>query len=459
MDTVLQAIHRSRQDWARAAGRSTACLMVGLVVAAGAGAQTSTDPLLESLVEEALQRNPAIQAAQDELAAARLRPAQARTLPDPTLTIGYQNDGIGFSLGSEIMTQVIFMWTQPLPYPGKLKLAGRVLEKDAERAVTWLERVRLSLQAEVERAYARLVLARDVLALIDEQEMTLQQIEGVARARYSVGQGAQQDVLRVQIEITRIEQLRSQQRAEIQIRLAELNRLLNRPAQQALETSVSLVPQNYLPPLETFLEQAYSKSPELREAELVRERAKLQADLARKNLRPDFSLSGGYMNRGDLPLMWQASFGITLPLYKSTKQEPALREAETLERAAAAARESIQLQLRFRSQERLAQLEATGQIAQLFQSGILPQDQLSVDAALANYQTGQIPFIAVLEAVNVLYLDRADHLSQLAALRTTRSTLEELSLEPGPTTATAAADPGAMSSPARTSGGGMAPGM
>ena len=334
-----------------------------------------------------------------------------------------------------------------------------VLEKDAERAGTRLERVRLSLQAEVERAYARLVLARGVLALIDEQEMTLQQIEGVARARYSVGQGAQQDVLRVQVEITRIEQLRSQQRAEIAVRLAELNRLLNRPAQQPLETSVSLAPQNHVPPLEAFLEQAYSKSPELREAQLIRQRAELQADLARKNLRPDFALSGGYMNRGDLPLMWQANFGVIWPLYKATKQEQALREAETLERAAEAARESIQLQLRFRSQERLAQLQATGEIAQLLISGILPQDQLSVEAALANYQTGQIPFITVLEAVNALYLDRAEHLRQLAALRTTRSTLEELSLEAGPTMAAATATPAVISSPARAGGGGMGPGM
>jgi len=430
-----------------------------LLLSTCAGAEGEPDPLLEALLSEALERNPAVRVAEAELAAARLRPSQARTLPDPTLTIGYQNDGAGFSLGSEDMTQLAFIWTQPLPYPGKLKLAGQVLEKDAERAATRLDRVRLSLQAEVERAYARLVLARVVLDLVDEQEMTLRQIEGVARARYSVGQGAQQEVLRVQIEITRIEQFRSQQRAEIQIRLAELNRLLNRPAEQPLETSVHLAPLNQRPPLEAFLEQAYSKSPELREAELVRQRAQLQADLARKNLRPDFSLSGGYMNRGDLPLMWQANFGITWPLYKATKQQPALREAETLERAAAAARESIQLQLRFRSQERLAQLEATGQIAQLFQSGILPQDQLSVEAALANYQTGQIPFIAVLEAVNVLYLDRAEHLRQLAELRTTRSTLEELTLEPSSTMAPATAAPAVISAPARASGGGMGAGM
>ena len=58
----------------------------------------------------------------------------------------------------------------------------------------------------MKRAYYGLLLSRELLALIREQEEIWRQIEGVARARYAVGQGAQQDVLRVQVEVTRVEQ-------------------------------------------------------------------------------------------------------------------------------------------------------------------------------------------------------------------------------------------------------------
>ena len=82
----------------------------------------------------------------------------------------------------------------------------------------------------MKRAYCGLVLSRELLDLVREQEQLWKQIEGVARARYAVGQGAQQDVLRVQVEVTRVEQLRAEQQAEARSALAELNRLLGRPA-------------------------------------------------------------------------------------------------------------------------------------------------------------------------------------------------------------------------------------
>jgi hypothetical protein len=52
-----------------------------------------------------------------------------------------------------------------------------------------------------------------------------------------------------------------------------------------------------------------------------------------------------------------------------------------------------------------------------------------VDAAVANYQSGKVPFIAVLEALTTLYNDRASHLSLLANHERIRASLEEASLE------------------------------
>ena len=57
-------------------------------------------------------------------AAARSRPAQARSLPDPMLSVGYTNDGWAPSLGARDMTLLALMGSQELPYPGKLGLRG-----------------------------------------------------------------------------------------------------------------------------------------------------------------------------------------------------------------------------------------------------------------------------------------------------------------------------------------------
>ena len=411
---------------------SSSCRIVALAVCGlglgGVGAAQEADPVLDGLVSEAVQRNPDLLALQEAVLAARARPDQARALSDPMLSVVYTNDGWSPSLGTQDMTTLALMGSQDLPYPGKRRLRGDVAAREADQVEQQLERVRLGVVAAVKRAYYDLVLSREVLDLVREQEQVWQQIEGVARARYAVGQGAQPDVLRVQIEVTRVEQLRAEQEAEGRIRVAELNRLTDRPAASPVETRARLV----LRPIEEDLDRAVGRlsgiSPELKNAAVAQERASLLVALASKQFKPDFSVQAGYMNRGGLAPMGQAGVGVSLPLYRK-RLSSGVAEAEAQVRASARLADSVRLQLRFRTEQRLAQLEATQKIARLYGQGIIPQDRMAVDAALANYQTGKLPFIAVLEALTTLYNDRATHLALLANHERIRTSLEEASLE------------------------------
>ena len=63
-------------------------LLFGVLICATAQAQT-----LPALIEEALHNNREILAAQKRYEAARQRPAQAGSLPDPTVSIGYTAGG------------------------------------------------------------------------------------------------------------------------------------------------------------------------------------------------------------------------------------------------------------------------------------------------------------------------------------------------------------------------------
>ena len=397
-------------------------------MAASTTLSASADPVLDALVTEALQRNPDLLALTEGALAARARPDQARALRDPMLSVVYTNDGWSPSLGTQPMTTLGFMGSQELPWSGKRGLRGDVAAREADLVTQQLERARLGVVASVKRAYYGLVLSRELLDLVREQEQVWKQIEGVARARYAVGQGVQPDVLRVQVEVTRVEQLATEQQAEIEIREAELHRLLGRPATRPVETTARLV----LRPIEENLDAAFERlrlvSPELKSAALGQERAGLLAALAGKEFKPDFSVQAGYMNRGGLDPMWQAGVGVSLPLYRK-RLSSGQAEAEAQVRETARATESVGLQLRFRTRERFAQLEATQKISRLYGQGIIPQDRMSVDATVANYQAGKVPFIAVLEALTTLYNDRATQLGLLANHERIRASLEEASLE------------------------------
>jgi outer membrane protein TolC len=386
---------------------------------------SSSDPRLDALIEEALARNPALDAAEAAVVRSAERPEQAGALEDPMFSFGYQNDGWAPTLGEEIMTFLRFGLAQDLPYPGKRDLRRNLALKEVESAVQARERARLDLVASVKRAYYALVEARALLVLLNEEEEIWKQIEGVSRARYSVGQGVQQDVLRVQIELSRLQERRAMLDADVAIREAELNALIGGPAGRSIESAAEL---SIRPVAAEVLEAVRKSSPELAAARIAIEEGGLQVALAERERRPDFRVEGAYMNRGGLPSMWEAGIDVSLPLRRG-KLDAALAEAKAFEREAALRLEAVELALRFRTEERRARLASQERIAALYQEGIIPQNQLSVEAALASYRVGNVPFVTVLEALSRLYLDRSGYIRTLALHAGLLAELESASLE------------------------------
>lgn len=387
------------------------------------------DPVLAALIEEARSGNPDIAAARHAAAAAGQQPVQARSLSNPMLSVGYQNDGWSPSLGSRDDSNLAVMASQSLPYFGKRSLRGDISQRGADQAEQEADRVARRVTAAVKQNYYGLLLSRELQQVIDDQAATWREIEGVARARYAVGLGAQQDVLRVQVEVTRVAQLLAEQEGEAELRVAELNRLLNRAVSAPIETPARLKLRPVAGGLEELVEWASAASPRLKEADLGIEQASLSVALARKEFRPDFSVQTTYMNRRGLDPMWQVGIGISIPTYKK-RLAAGLSEAESVLQSRKSQADSARLQLRSQTQQRLIRLRTTERVATLYGEGIVPQDRMSVEAAIANYETGKVPFIAVLEALTTLYNDQTIHLGLLANHEQILASLEEAGLEP-----------------------------
>ena len=84
---------------------------------------------------------------------------------------------------------------------------------------------------------------------------------------------------------------------------------------------------------------------------------------------------------------------------------------------------------------------------------------MSVEAAIASYQAGRLPFVTVLEALTTLYGDRSTLVRLLAGQARIRASLDEASLEatsdlPGmdPAAIAAASRVGGMNTSGTTSG-------
>jgi outer membrane protein TolC len=389
------------------------------------------DPVADALVSEAVRKNPDVVRALESAEAARQRIAPARTLPDPSLSFNYQNDGTSFSLGEEDMTLLGAMFSQPLPWPGKLRLAGEEATQRAEEIrVSLVGRVQLSLEARVRRAYTDYLLARELSDLIEDRSRAWGEISAIVRERYAVGLGVQQDVLRTQVEVLRIDEARADQTAQVAARRAELNRLLARPQDAEVPSPAHLEFHEEIPELRPLLGAAQARSPEIAGISRSIEAGRTRVSLARKDFLPDFVASAGPMYRGRLDPMWQVGLGVSLPVYAGSRQRPRLAAAQADLRAEESRSSSAALELEFRTRERYETLSAAVKVAKLYREGVLPVDQLSLESAVASYRTGKVPFVTVLDALNTLYADRAIYLTRVAESEKWRVSIDEADLQP-----------------------------
>ncbi|MDD5306817.1 MAG: TolC family protein [Deltaproteobacteria bacterium] len=406
-----------------------------------AGPTLADDPLLAGLVKEALERRPELAQARATIQADLARVPQASALPDPVLSLGIQNDGFSaIRIGEMETSYLTVMASQTFPWYGKRDLRGDVVTLGARQAEADLKRARLSVEAEVERTYVDLLLVRDQLGLLAKLETLWTQAESMARARYESGDGAQSDILRAQLERSRLKQRRFALEAEERRRVAVLNRLRGRPLDEAIATSRSLVdvPDPALPDGTTATKDAEARSPELKRSQLAVEQSGRLVDLAKKDYFPDLTVSAGVMPRwGKFDPMWQAGLSFSIPIWSGDKQSREVEENRMRGTAAHYGADATRQLLRQRVAERLTLLEALVETNRLYRSGLLVQSEATVASTMAQYEVGRATFASVLEALTGYVADISAFYESIAAAQRIDIAEREVSLDseagPAPT--------------------------
>ena len=406
------------------------CLWVIYPSLATAADSLDQDLVYQGLLRDTLGQSPELARAELQVRADTQRVSQAGALPDPTLTVGWQNDGLIPGASDMGLTWPVLMASQALPYPGKRALREQVVAGAVQVNEARTGRIRLSLRAQLQRAFVGLLVVRAQLRLLAEQGALWRQAEATARLRLSTPQGSQVDVLRAQLELTRLGQTEASLRSEERALQLRINRLAGRALQAAVATETNLEAVALSTAPSNSQAEAERVCPELTAARLAAQQASKQLQLAKLDKMPDFSASAGLMPRlGGAP-MWQVSLGISLPLWSATKQERAVQGSELEVDAARRAEAEVRQVLALRTEERLEQRALARHLALTYQQVVLVQSEAMLRAALLQYATGRATFATVLEAVNGLYADRGAWLAQVAAAHAADIALKEASLEP-----------------------------
>ncbi len=186
---------------------------------------------LAVLVQEAAERNPEVLAARRAVEARRARVPQAGAWPDPTVSFSYGGNALPpFTLmRADPSSARQVMAEQTVPYPGKTSLRTQIATRDADSEELAYEAVTRRVAAEVKQAYFDLTFVDQSLGILQKDREALEGFAKVTEIRYSVGKAAQQDLLRAQMELTRLEQRATLLHQQRRTFAAQLNSLRDLP--------------------------------------------------------------------------------------------------------------------------------------------------------------------------------------------------------------------------------------
>ncbi len=393
--------------------RALVVSFLGLFAAAnGFAAETVT---LDDLIRSALNNNPGVAVAEARYEAAKARIPQASALEDPRFDFEY----------NRMIPRMVNMTTddpgvmrtfgvsQEFPFPTKLLLRGQIAAKESQIAYAQYQEKKNAVISEVKALYAELSFIYKTIEIVRENKLLLEQLNATASSRYSLGKTSQQDVLKAQVEIAKMDNKLVMLEQRRQVVQAKLNVVLNQDPSQDLG-NIALQEEPLVALSLPDLNKAAKESrQELKAFRLAVERARKTVTLAKQEYLPDFMVRYERMERDSHLKEWAGMVGITLPIWFWQKQDFNVKEMKAELKAMEAEYRNEENAVLLEVKEKYAELDASGKLIDLYKNAYLPQAEQTLKSSLTGYEADQVDFLNVLDSTRMLLEFKLDYYKAL----------------------------------------------
>jgi len=397
-------------------------------------APVAGDSGLQSLVAEALARNPTVVQRQAAVRAATLRIRPAGSLPDPMLTVGVMDLVLPhFEFNQTDFTEADVELSQEIPWPGSLGARAGVMRAAAAGARAEEGTVRRDLTTAMAVAYYRLGYTVTALETLRHQRELLEAAVQLSTTRYATGAAPQSDPLQAKLARDRLRSEEFALESERIAALAAVNTLRNRAPGDSVPVGsiepaalrVRAAPQ----PTDSLVALALATHPRLAVRRAAVDAATRTIQVERLGARPDFTLTlrYGYRPRAfnfNFPDFFSAFVGLRLPVWAWRKQNRLADAARADSTGAVAGLRDAELQLSREVTEAAARVQASQRRLALLVDGVLPNARGTVESVLRSYQVGRAEFLTLLSVEDVRFRAEleavavaADYQAQLVMLR------------------------------------------
>jgi outer membrane protein TolC len=258
----------------------------------------------------------------------------------------------------------------------------------------------------------------------------LKQFREIAWNKYQVNQATEQDVLQADVELATLESRRTELTRDEQVAVARINTLLHREANYPLPPPPAKVAlPDSLPTADTLQQAAAQSRPDLYAAQARIRAEQANVALACKEYYPDLNLVAKY--DGFMPQDMRPAVGmdINIPI-RYSRRSAAVQEAENRVAQRCAEYQDRLDQVRYEVQSSVDRAAQSGRVVHLYEEKILPAAQRSLDSAQANYTSGKLDFLRLLDAERQLYSQREMYYQSIAEYHRRLAELERAVGEP-----------------------------
>lgn len=345
----------------------------------------------QDLARLAILHHPSLKAARHRAERLAQKAPQERSLPDPTVEVAAGSMAETAAGRVDAMAGV----KQKIPFPGKRSSAAAAAESETAAAREDVKALELKLTEQVHAAWWDLYLADQTIRISGDNRAVLEDLREVIDARVAADEAAQADQLRLANELTLVDrdiadakQLRATARAR-------LNSLLNRPSGASLPSASHTIITT-LGSLNRLLAKAESSHPEVAAAQRRADAFHHRLKRAKLEKYPDLTagIAGASISDSGISKAANgrdqvyATLGINIPLWQEPRRAM-IREAREgiseTESMISAARSD----LRYRVEDAWQRAKTAHEVANLFETRLIPDAQQAYDVTLAGYSAGK----------------------------------------------------------------------
>ncbi|PKG81437.1 transporter [Colwellia sp. 75C3] len=354
----------------------------------------------------------------------------AATMPDPKMSVGLANlptDGFDFS--QEGMTQLKVGITQMFPRGDTLAIKNQQLRIESEAYPFQRADRKAKVAVTVGSLWLDAYRVQQSIALIEQNRSLFEQLADVAQASYSsaLGKTRQQDIVRAQLELTRLDDrldiLAQQQNAYLGMLSQWLSTVFTVDSEQDAISAISQLHNmqlaKELPQLDLFnnklvysktwlsvevLAKHFANHPAVFAIDKKISATKTGINLAEQQYQPEWGVNASYGYRDDDPMgnsradLFSVGVTFDLPLFTANRQDMAVKSAISKTEAIKTEKILLLRQLLGAYSSAKGRLLRLEERKSLYKTRLLPQVHDQAEASLTAYTNDDGDFAEVVRS-------------------------------------------------------------